>query len=158
MQRQGSEKAVTFVVSSRSAERFHGDIIPPTTLSNSQGLPSRSKDSRSNSSGTSSATNSTTQAISFQDGPLQEIFQKNLVKRPKRKAPDSSGPPPTVDRALSIKIKKRKVSINDGNIDMPGSQNIVGSQRSSRRIIRYSWYWQRWFRSIRCSIWRSSAM
>lgn len=139
MQRLGCQKAVAVVVSGRSAKRIHGEISPPTTLSNSLGLPSRSNYSRSISNGTSSATNRMARAISFQDVPLQEhvhTFSVNgasSVKSRKRKVPDSSDTSRTVDRASLAENNPRKVASNVGNMKRSRLQNPGESQRSARR-------------------------
>ena len=137
MQGVGSQKAIAVVVTNQSATRIFGDALPPTAHSKSQGLPSRSKEARSKTAGTSRAKNQMTRNKPFQDVTYKEKFQTRPVdgvasaKSRKRKAPDPSGTPLTVTRAAMF--KKRKATSIGGNIGMTESQRPIESQRRARK-------------------------
>lgn len=138
LQQNGSQKAFAVVVSSQSVMHNYQDTLPPRTLFNSDGLPSRSKVSRSNTDGTSSATNCMTPATTLQEIPPHENVQMQPVngaspasssKSRKRKMADSSI---IVDQSSSATSKTRKVASVGGNIEKAKWRNLGQSQRRTR--------------------------
>ena len=135
MQRNGSQKALAVVISRESVKRSYQDTLRPRTLSNSHELPSRSKLARSNTKGTSLATNCMTEATALQEVLPQECVQMQPVDKAsrasssrsrKRKIADSS---PTVDHASTATSKTRKIASVGGNIEQTEWQKPGQSPR-----------------------------
>ena len=140
VQRKGSQKAIAVVISNQSVERIYQDTLSPRTLSKSHELPSRSKASRSDTNGTSLATNCMFEATTLQETLPQEYAQMQPVdeasaasssKSRKRKIADSS---PNVDPASTATTKTRKIAGIGGNIQRTEWQKLGQSQRPTRMI------------------------